>query len=371
MSDLRRWRLVLGEAGQACMGGQGLDEVDAACDAALSWLYDRDQALGDRDIMGQAGGSGASHLTVPDWINEVHRLFPQETIERLERDAVMRYHIDEVVTNPDVLRRLEPNLALLEAVLKTKHLMRPEVLALARQMVGEVVRQLMEKLAVEVQRALTGRARKRRSAPLRSARLDPRTTIRQNLRHWSIEEQRLYIEHPWFHQSERRTRTQWQIILLVDESGSMLTSVIHAAVMAACLWGLPSIRTHLAIFDTSLVDLSDAVDDPVEVLMKVQLGGGTDIGQAVAWARQQVVAPRRAIVVLVTDFYEGANPYRLVSEVRALCEQGTHVLGLAALDPAAHPRYDREMAEKLVEVGAHVAAMTPGQLAAWIGEKIG
>jgi len=163
---------------------------------------------------------------------------------------------------------------------------------------------------------------------------------------------------------------KWQIILLVDESGSMMSSVIHSAVTAACLWGLPGTKTHLCIFDTDVVDLTDRITDPVEVLMKVQLGGGTDIGKAVAYAQTLVESPRRTIVVLITDFFDGGSRHVLVSRVKALCDQGCTVLGLAALDEQANPSYDKDMARSLVNVGAHVGAMTPGQLVTFIAEKV-
>jgi Mg-chelatase subunit ChlD len=129
-------------------------------------------------------------------------------------------------------------------------------------------------------------------------------------------------------------------------------------------------RRSLCIFDTEVVDLTDRVTDPVEVLMKVQLGGGTDIGKAVAYAQGLVENPRRTIVVLVTDFFEGASQHVLVSRVKALCDQGTLVLGLAALDQHANPAYDRDLARRLVAVGAHVGAMTPGELVAFLAEKV-
>jgi Mg-chelatase subunit ChlD len=370
---LARWRLVLGEAAQLALGSPGLGDDDLARDAALAFLYDREPDLAARDVRAgtRRGGQGDSALTVPDWINDVHRLFPRETIERLEKDAVERYQIHEVVTNPDVLRRVEPNPTLLQAVLRTKHLMNAEVLALARELVARVVRELVEKLAREVRAAFAGKRDPRRSTPWKSARnFDARRTIRENLGHWSVEERRLYIRRPYFLARTRRHSSRWQLVILVDQSGSMLASVIHAAVTAACLWGLPALRTHLAVFDTSVVDLTDHVTDPVEVLMKVQLGGGTDIGKAVAWAAGLVENPRRTIVVVISDFYEGGEPSVLVSRVKALCEQGTQVLGLAALDEKARPEYDRDLARRLVEAGAFVGAMTPGQLAAWVAEKV-
>ena len=151
----------------------------------------------------------------------------------------------------------------------------------------------------------------------------------------------------------------------------MVASVIHSAVTAACLWGLPGVRTHLVAFDTEVVDLTADVDDPVELLLKVQLGGGTDIAKAVAYAAGLVEQPRRAIVAVITDFYEGGDPVRLVRAVKGLVEQGTHVLGLAALDEEANPMYHRELAQQLADVGAHVGSMTPGELAGFLAEKIG
>lgn len=377
MTDrLPRWRLMLGEAAELGLGSPGLSDADLACDAALAWLYDRDASLARRDVRGQRGrsdkgGRGPSQLTVPDWINEIHRLFPKETIERLERDAIERYGIDEVVTNPEVLKRVEPNEALLEAVLRTKHLMNPEVLAIARTLVAKVVRDLMERLAKEVRTAFSGTIDRRTRSLFKSARnFDAKRTIKENLAHYDPKTRKLAIRAPRFFSRTKRHSTRWQVIVLVDESGSMLGSVVHAAVTAGCLVGLPSIKTHLCIFDTEVVDLTERAGDPVEVLMKVQLGGGTDIAKAVEYATGLIESPRRAIVVLITDFFEGGDASLLVRRVKALCDQGTHVLGLAALDEQAEPRYDKALASHLVDVGAHVGAMTPGELAAWIASKV-
>jgi uncharacterized protein with von Willebrand factor type A (vWA) domain len=190
------------------------------------------------------------------------------------------------------------------------------------------------------------------------------------LKNYDTERRRLVIERPMFYVNQRRTLEPWQILLVVDQSGSMVSSVIHSAVTAACLAGLPGIRTHLIAFDTEIVDLSAQVEDAVEVLMNVQLGGGTFIGKAVGYAADQIEVPRRAIVVIISDFYEGMSPHVLIDTVRSLIAQGTIVLGLAALDDKADAVYDRELAGKLVELGAHVGAMTPGQLAAWLAEKL-
>jgi uncharacterized protein with von Willebrand factor type A (vWA) domain len=248
--------------------------------------------------------------------------------------------------------------------------MNPAVLEMARALVAKVVRRLMEKLARTVKRAFHGTKTRRPSRLKIAKNFDARTTIRKNLRRYDAEAGRLFIESPLFVARTRRSLDRWQVVLLVDESGSMLGSVIHAAVTAACLWNLPGVKTHLCIFDTEVVDLTDRVTDPVEVLMRVQLGGGTDIGKAVTYGAGLVENPRRTIVVLVTDFFEGADPDTLVSRVKSLCQQGTIVLGLAALDEKANPSYDRDLARRLVQVGAHVGAMTPGELVGFIADTV-
>ncbi|MFC6089863.1 VWA domain-containing protein [Saccharothrix lopnurensis] len=367
MSDLERWRLILGEP--ASRVGGPLSEEAARRDAALEWLYGRDPDLAERGV--RTGGTGGSVLTTVDWLDDVHRLFPKETVERLERDAVERYDITEVVTDPAVLERIEPNAALLRAVLRTKHLMNPEVLALARRIVEAVVRELVRRLATEVRRSFTG-TRSRRPSNLTLARdFDFRGTVRANLAHYQPEHERLLIERPRFTSRTRRHVDRWQLVLVVDQSGSMAGSVIHSAVTASCLWGLPGLKTHLVAFDTEVVDLTSDVADPVELLMKVQLGGGTDIARAVDYAAGLVDNPRRAIVAVVTDFYEGGDADRLVRTVRGLVEQGTRVLGLAALDEDANPAYDRDLAQRWADAGAHVGAMTPGQLAEFVAERMG
>ncbi len=368
-----RWRLVMGPGAESLCGD--LSDEDAKRDQLLGFLYDREYAKGrnvrGRDASQSSGGLGDSALTVPDWINEVHQLFPKQTVERLEKDALERYQLDEMVTNPEVLARAQPNLTLLKAVLRTKHLMNQEVLKAAHQLVKKAVEELMKRLAREVRSAFTGSIDRRTRSTLKVAKnFDIRTTIRRNLKHYDPAHRRLLIETPFFYSRIRKQVDRWQLIILVDESGSMMDSVIHSAVTASIFYAMKMMKVHLCIFDTNVVDLTDQCVDPVETLMKVQLGGGTDIGQAVAYAGELVENPRRTIVVLITDFFEGAPEQQLLSAARKLVESGVTCLGLAALDENANPTYDHAMAGRLVRLGWHVAAMTPGELANWVAEKV-
>lgn len=372
----QRWRLILG--GEAAEQTVPLGEGDLQRDAALEYLYGREgrgrnRRAGGRgqDAASRHGSLDPSQLTVPEWINAVHTLFPRQTIERIEKDALERYHIQELVTNVDLLRRAEPSMTLLKAVLHTKHLMNQELLAVARELVRRMVEQLMQVLARPVRAAFLGAADRRRRSNFRVARnFDAATTIRRNLKHYSLEQRRLFIHSPHFFSRIRRHTDRWQVIILVDESGSMANSVIHSAVTAAIFWGIQALRTHLVLFDTNIVDISADCADPVETIMKVQLGGGTDIGQAVTYAADLIDNPRRAIVVLITDFYEGAQEQVLLMACKRLIEQGTHLLGLAALDSQAQPQYDKGLAGRIAALGAHVGAMTPGELAAWVAQKV-
>ncbi|WP_216917796.1 VWA domain-containing protein [Nocardia noduli] len=370
--ELERWRLILGEPAQSLAQSTMLSAQAAAQDAALEWLYGRDPELAARGVRsGGPGGNEPSRLTPVDWLDNIHRLFPKATIERLERDAIQRFDLTEIVTDPDVLQRLEPNTTLLSALLRTKHLMDPQVLRHARRIVEAVVRQLIEKLATEILTSFSGTRTRRSSRSARAADFDFRATITDNLAHYRPDERRLYVETAHFRARARRRLERRQVILLVDQSGSMVRSVIHSAVTAACLWGLPGIKTHLVAFDTSVVDLTKDVDDPVELLMSVQLGGGTDIAQALNYGARLIENPRKAIVVLITDFGEGQDPHRLIRAAAQLTRQGTTVLGLAALDESADPWYDRAIAQRMADVGVQVGAMTPGELVGFLADTIG
>jgi Mg-chelatase subunit ChlD len=373
-----RWRLILGDSTQNILGALTDEWQDR--EIAIDFLYDRE--LQGKNIRNRGNGNpqppsdrqgslDPSNLTVPDWINAIHELFPKKTIERLEKDALERYHLEEMVTNPDLLSRAQPSETLLKAVLRTKHLMNPAVLAMAKELVRKVVNQLLEKLARPVQSPFYGSVNRNHRSYIKIAKnFDAATTIRRNLKHYNRDRQQLVIQTPYFNSRIRQQVDRWQLIILVDESGSMMNSVIHSAITASIFWGIKSLKTHLCLFDTAVVDVTADCVDPVETLMKVQLGGGTDIGQAMAYAQTLIENPRRSIVILITDFYEGAIVDRLFTVTKQLIESGVTVLGLAALDEQANPSYDRTIAQRMVNLGAQVGAMTPGELATWVAEKV-
>ena len=371
MNSLDRWRLVLGRyADRRLPQGGGAGAGYARMDRALDYLYGREyKGRGLRQEPG-SGSLDPSQLTLVNWLNEVRELFPQDTVEVIEKHALDRYGLTELVTDPRALERLEPNQQLLRTLLTLRGHLKGEVLEVARRIVRKVVEELKRKLESEVRQTLAGRLNRLRHSPMAIAQnFDAAGTVRRNLKHYDAQRGKLVIEQVRFFERNTR-RLPWDIILCVDQSGSMADSVIHSAVMAGILAGLPAFRVKIVVFDTSVVDLSGHADDPVEMLMRVQLGGGTDIAQAVRYCAQLVENPHRTVMVLITDFCEGAPPGELVRAVRQLAEARVKLIGLASLDGQSAPVYDRQMAERLAACGMEIAALTPKRLAQWLVKVI-
>jgi Mg-chelatase subunit ChlD len=367
----RRWRLVLGRDadgdGPGSLGA-ALDARDVQIDEVLEFLFGREyEADVYRD---RQGGLGASSLSVPRWLNRVRELFPKSTAESLARTALERYKLAEVLADDAILEQVEPSMELLRSLMAVKEAVPERLLSSVRRLVRKVVDDLRRKLTHEVQRRFLGALHRRSHSPHRvSKNFDVATTLRKNLRRYEPESRRILIERAYFHSRVQRRNT-WDLILLVDQSGSMTDSAIHSAVLAGIFHSLPALRTRLVVFDVEVVDLTDAIHDPVETLMRIQLGGGTDIARALTYAHSLIQNPRRTLVVLVTDFYEGGDPAELIRATARLASEGAAVLGLASLDQRADPEYDRDLARRLVEVGMHVGAMTPDRLAEWVAERV-
>ncbi|MCI9439082.1 MAG: VWA domain-containing protein [Lachnospiraceae bacterium] len=367
---LNRWRLVLGKyaSGQISFSGGGLNYMDM--ENVLDYLYSREYGEEQEIRKERGGGSEGSQLTVPGWLHQVKKLFPKQTVEILERHALEKYNMTELLTDPEVLQKLEPNKELLKTILELKHLMKGDVLNMAREIVRKVAEEIARKLEQEVRISFFGQINRNASSPVKSARnLDIKKTIRMNLKNYDTESRQIILKNVYFN-SRMKKYNQWRVIICVDESGSMLDSVIHSAIMAGIFSKLPMLDTKLVIFDTNVVDLSGYVEDPVETLMSVQLGGGTNIAGALSYCEGLIDFPFRTMVVLVTDLYEGGGYQRLYSISKGIIESGARLVVLTALDMDANPNYDRNAAAVLADMGAFVGAMTPEELAGWMGKII-
>lgn len=366
---LNRWRLVLGKYASEQISFSSGEVNFMGMEEVLDYLYSREYGE-EQEIRERSGGQENSKLTVPRWIRQIKNLFPKQTVEIMERHALEKYGMTELLTDPDVLRKLEPNRELLKTIMELKHMMKGEVLTLAREVVRKVAEELTKKLEQEMRQSFFGKINRSASSPIKSARnLDMKRTIRMNLKNYDTEQQRIVLKQVYFNARQKRYN-QWRVIICVDESGSMLDSVIHSAVMAGIFAKMPMLDTKLVIFDTNVVDLSGYVTDPVETLMSVQLGGGTNIAGALDYCEGLIDFPYRTMVVLVSDLYEGYGYQNLYRVSKGIIESGAKLIALTALDMDANPNYDKNAAATLAEMGAFVGAMTPEELAEWMGKII-
>ncbi|WP_413751823.1 DUF5682 family protein [Streptomyces sp. R-74717] len=362
-----RWRLLLGRHKER------LTRDARRYAHALDELYGRGRGEGAQDLAGgapgQGGGQDPSFPTAREWAQELEALFGTDV-----REEVLAEAADAGRT--DVLAQLDPasvrpSVELLGSVLSLAGGMPEAQLARLRPLVKRLVDELSRELATRLRPALTGLATPR---PTRrpGGRLDLARTLRANLAHTRrTEDGRLVVvpERPLF--STRASKeADWRLVLVVDVSGSMEASVIWSALTAAVLGGVPTLSTHFLAFSTQVIDLTDRVEDPLSLLLEVRVGGGTHIAAGLAHARSLITVPSRTLVVVVSDFEEGAPLGGLLGEVRALASSGAHLLGCAALDDTGTPRYSVSVARQLVAAGMPVAALSPLELARWVGDRL-
>jgi Mg-chelatase subunit ChlD len=367
---LARWRLVLGKSAQEHgLGGAG-DEACERVGRLVGFLFGEEGDGEGGRAGGRQGGKGPSSLTVPDWVREVSELFPREAREVMQRELVQRRGVRELLQQPELLEKVEPNVELVKTLLTHKDLMTPETRVLARKIIDRVVEELKGKMKVQVEQALTGALRRDKHSPRRVFRnLDLPTTLRRNLKNYDRASGKLLVDDVFFFAAERK-RKPWHVIVTVDQSGSMLESAVFSAVMASIFAELPAVRTSLVLFDTQVVDLSAQVGQPVDVLLSVQLGGGTDITKALVYSQTLVRQPARTILVLITDFYEGRPEDDLAAQVRVLAEAGVRLIGLGALGYDARPSYNQATARRLRKEGMDILVCTPEKLAECMAEII-
>ena len=371
-SNLNKWRLILGKYSDNQIGfkeeASSLNYMDM--DELLDYLYSREYGEEDGVRRERNGSLDPSNLTVPSWITKIREVFPKETVEILEKHALDKYELTELLTDKEVLEKLEPNKELLKNILQMKHLMKGEILETAKEIVKKVADDIRKKLESDVKKAIVGRVNKNKSSLIKSSRnIDYKRTIKANLKNFDTEENRLVVDKVYFNDRVKKYNP-WNVIIAVDESGSMLDSVIHSAIMAGIFSKLPMLKTNLVIFDTEVVDLSGYIDDPVTTLMSVQLGGGTNITKALQYCETLIENPHKTMVILVTDLYEGYGYGNMYATAKSIIESGAKLIVLTALDMEATPIYDKDAAQKMASLGAKVGAMTPGGLSEWIAKII-
>ncbi|MFB7994719.1 DUF5682 family protein [Streptomyces sp. NPDC056002] len=367
IAPAERWRLVLGRRGDQ------LPQGIAPLATALDELYGKGRGEGARgDLPGGAGGRGGREAPYPgvrEWAEELTALFGPGIREEVLAAAATRGRTDVVsALDPEAVR---PSVELLRTVLQHAGGLPEARLAALRPLVRRLVDELTRTLATRLRPALTGAATAR---PTRrpGGGLDLARTLRANLATARrTDDGRIHVipERPVFHGRVRRS-ADWRLIILTDVSGSMEASTIWSALTASVLAGVPALSTHFLAFSTTVLDLTEHVHDPLALLLEARVGGGTHIAAGLRHARTLVTAPSRTLVVVVSDFEEGYPVGGMLAEVRELVGAGCQVLGCASLDDAGRPRYSTGIAGQLVAAGMPVAALSPLELARWVGEKI-
>ncbi|AOD23502.1 MULTISPECIES: VWA domain-containing protein [Rhodococcus] len=352
---LRRWRLALGEAAEDSTGSLSSAD-DSAMDAALAALYDT--APGDGTAP-RTAGLGASAPRVARWLGDIRTYFPTSVVQVMQRDAVDRLGLTRLLLEPEMLEAVEPDVHLVGTLLSLNRVMPETTKATARTVVEKVVREIEARIAQHTRAAVTGALdRSSRTSNPKLRDIDWDRTIRANLAHY-LPEHRTVVPEKLVGYGRRSQAVKRDVVLAVDQSGSMASSVVYASVFAAVLASMRALRTSLVVFDTAVVDLTDKLADPVDVLFGTQLGGGTDINRAIAYSRSLITRPADSLFVLISDLYEGGIRAEMLSRIREMLAAGVQVVVLLALSDDGAPSFDRDNAAALAELGVPAFACTP------------
>lgn len=351
---LRRWRLLLGGPAEDPLGA-GLAGDDLAMDAALAALYDAEP----RDAGPRTAGLGASAPRVARWLGDIRTYFPTSVVQVMQRDAVERLDLTRLLLEPELLATVEPDVHLVGTLLSLNRVMPEAAKATARELVAAVVAQVEQRIATRTRAAVSGALdRANRSARPRLRDVDWDRTIRANLSRY-LPEHRTVVPQRLVGYGRRQQAVARDVVLAIDQSGSMASSVVYASVFGAVLGSIRALRTSLIVFDTAVVDLTEQLHDPVEVLLGTQLGGGTDINRALAYGQTLITRPRNTLFVLISDLYEGGVRQAMLRRVAAMTAAGVAVVVLLALSDEGAPSFDRDNAAALAALGVPAFATTP------------
>ncbi|WP_437185815.1 VWA domain-containing protein [Planctomicrobium sp. SH668] len=352
----RRWQLVLGEQESTPKsqqdGSEGFDcpltGDDAEMDRVLRALYDSDRK----------GGLGSSSPRVNHWLGDIRRFFPKSAVQLMQKDALERLKLHEMLLQPETLERIEPNVELVATLLSLKQVIPEKTRETARTVVRKVVQEVEKRLRNSLISAVRGALnRATKTSRPRPQEIDWHRTIRKNLKTYLPDHRTIIPERLVGH--GRKQSSMRDVILCVDQSGSMATSVVYSGILGATLASLRSIRTSMVVFDTEVVDLSEHLQDPVDLLFAAQLGGGTDIHRAVGYCEQLITRPTQTTFILITDFYEGGDPHGLVRRIAQLIASGVNVISLLALNDEGTPSYNHELVTAIASLGTPSFACTP------------
>ncbi len=350
---LRRWRIILGSKVEDETGALGDDKL-CKMDRALEMLYQpRDEQENHR-----SGNLGGSSPVVNRWLGDIRTYFPTSVVRIMQRDALERLDLQQMLMEPELLESMEPDIHLVSTLISLKNVIPSKTKATARMVVGRLVDQLLTKLRTKTITAVRGMLDKAsRTTRPRYNELDFHRTIRKNLKNWQRDKKFLIVDSPVGYGRKRQALKE--IVLCVDQSGSMATSVVYSSIFAAVLASIHAVSVKLVVFDTAVIDLTEMLADPVDVLFGTQLGGGTDINQAIGYCETLITRPNDTIFVLITDLYEGGNANDMFVRVQTLVQKGVSMICLLALSDEGTPFYNNAYALRMASLGIPTFGCTP------------
>jgi hypothetical protein len=344
---LRRWRLVLGKEVESEEQFQ-LGKQDLGMDRVLEALYDSERSA----------GLGSSSPNVARWLGDIRTYFPSTAVRVMQRDALERLNLTQMLLEPEMLETVDADVHLVATLLSLSKVIPEKTKDTARQVVRKVVNELEHRLANPLIQAVRGSInRATRTHRPRANEINWDLTIRANLKHYLPEQKTVIAEKLVGHGHKRSSLRD--IVLCVDQSGSMAASVVYSGIFGAVLASIRAVNTHMVVFDTAVVDLTDDLQDPVDLLFGTQLGGGTDIHRALAYCQQIITRPTQTMLVLITDLYEGGDKQAMLRRAAELVESGVQVICLLALSDQGTPGFDQHNAALLASFGIPSFACTP------------
>lgn len=364
--SMTRWRLILGQDSEdrfEKMGGGGLSGEMDMMDQALAAIYNLNSP-GSFGTGGAGAGRGPSNPQITRWLGDVRSLFDPELVKIIQGDAMTRCGLKQLIFEPELLENLEPDVNLASTILMLKDQIPKRSKESVREFIKKIVEEINRLLEQDIRRAVTAAVNKRKHSPIPSAAaLDYKMTIQRNLKHYNQELKTIVPEHFYFFDRTSTTAAnKWNVILDIDQSGSMGESVIYSSIISCILASMSSISTRIVAFDTNIVDLTEKSDDPVDLLFGFQLGGGTNIDQSVAYCEKFIENPKKTLFFLITDLEEGGNRAALLRRLGELKEAGVTLVCLLALAEGGRPYYDTQMAQKVAAMKIPCFACSPQML---------
>jgi len=361
---LQRWRIILGEAGQEQLeqmseDGIGLTQQMSLMDQALAALYDNSSKASNGPL---TAGKGASSPQIAKWLGDIRALFDKDIVTIIQSDAIERKGFKQLLFEPEMLEKLEPNIGLAATLLSLKDQIPKRSKESVRIFISKIVQEVNKLMEQDLRRSVTAAVNKKQHSCLpNAAAIDYKWTIQRNLKNYNQELKRIIPEKVYFYDRANKAN-QWTVIIDIDQSGSMGQSVIYSSVMSCILASMSSIKIRIVAFDTDIADLTEKSDDPVDLLYGFNLGGGTDINKSVAYCEQFIENPKKTLFFLISDLCEGGNAAALIRRLKEMKEAGVTVVCLLAIADGGSPYYDKNMANKIAALKIPCFACTPQKL---------